>query len=137
MNHPLIFTERNALPRLIDSLLTLIAWAGFIWLIYHGLVSVLYPQPELGAASFTPTFATVVFYLLIALINTLVFVIWAKYNQLRFSTERRTRRQGLADAQLAIHFGLAEEQLEQLNQAQIAVVHYNNDEAILNVSVNR
>lgn len=135
MSHPLIFTERHMLPRLIDSLLTLIAWAGFIWLIYHGLVAVLYRQSELGTPTFTPTFATVIFYLLIALINTLLFIIWAKYNELRFSTERRTRRQGMTDAQLAIHFGLTEQHLAQLNQAQIAVLHYDNNGVVLDVNV--
>lgn len=29
MNQPLIFTERRLLPRIIDVLLTLIAWLGF------------------------------------------------------------------------------------------------------------
>lgn len=137
MSHPLIFTERSVLPKLIDSLLTLIAWVGFIWLIYHGVVSVLYSQPVAGTQSSSPTLATLLFYLLVALFNTLLFIIWAKYNQLRFSTERRTRRQGLADDQLAIHFGLTEEHLEQLNQAQIAVIHYDNDGIILDVSVKR
>lgn len=29
MSQPLIFTERRLLPRIIDVLLTLIAWLGF------------------------------------------------------------------------------------------------------------
>lgn len=39
MNQPLIFTERRLLPRIIDVLLTAIAWVGFIYLIYKGLIT--------------------------------------------------------------------------------------------------
>ena len=47
MSHTLIVTERRLLPRLFDSLMTLIAWVGFIWLIHHGVVSILH---EIGRA---------------------------------------------------------------------------------------
>ena len=44
--HPPIFTERRLLPRLLDALLTLLAWVGFGWLIYQGLINVLQAQPD-------------------------------------------------------------------------------------------
>lgn len=135
MSHPLIFTERRALPRLFDSLLTLIAWVGFIWLIYHGVVSILHNRPEDGINLLRPTFGTLTIYLLIVLVNSLFLILWAKYNQLRFSSERRTRRQELSDDQLAIRFGLSEEILAQLNQSQIAVVSYDSDDTVVDVSV--
>lgn len=137
MSHPLIITERSLLLRLIDSLLTLIAWAGFIWLIYHGVVSVLHAQLQTGAMPLNLTVNTVVFYLLIVLLNSLLLVLWAKYNQVRFSTERRTRQEEMPDDQLAVHFGLTPEVLKQLHQSQIAVVNYNNDGTELEVSVKR
>ncbi len=75
MTHPLIVTERRLLPRLIDSLLTLIAWGGFIWLIYHGVESILHTQSQDGVVPFKLTFNTVVFYLLIVLVNSLLLVL--------------------------------------------------------------
>ncbi len=135
MSHPLIVTERRILPRLIDSVLTLIAWGGFIWLIYHGVESILHTQSQDGAVPFKLTFDTVVFYLLIVLVNSLLLVLWAKYNQIRFSVERRTRRDELSDQQLAEHFGLKSDVLEQLKQSQIAVVSYSDDGSTLDVRV--
>lgn len=135
MTHPLIVTERRLLPRLIDSLLTLIAWGGFIWLIYHGVESVLHTQSQDGVVPFKLTFNTVVFYLLIVLVNSLLLVLWAKYNQIRFTVERRTRRDALSDQELADHFGLKPGVLEQLKQAQIAVVSYSDDGSTLDVRV--
>lgn len=137
MNHPLIFTERNVLPRLVDSLLTLMAWTGFIWLIYHGVVSGLHMQSKVGALPFSLTFDTVSLYLLLVLFNSLFLILWAKYNQRRFRIERRTRRQALTDGQLAIHFGFTPDILEQLSQSQIVVVNYNHDGTALDVSVKR
>lgn len=137
MSHPLIFTERRMLPKLIDSLLTLIAWGGFLWLIYHGVISVLHMQPEVEIQPFSLSFSTITLYLLIALVNSLLLILWAKYNQRRFRTERRTRREELSDDQLAIHFGVTPEILQQLNQSQIMVVNYNHDGTTLQVSVKR
>ena len=137
MSHPLIFTERRLLPRLFDSLLTLIAWIGFIWLIYRGVVSILHTQPEDGINLLRPTFTTLAIYLLIVLVNSLFLILWAKYNQLRFRVERRTRRPDFSDDQLAIHFGLPEEVLERLNQSQIAIVSYDNHGEVLDVNVKR
>ncbi|ART82241.1 poly-beta-1,6-N-acetyl-D-glucosamine biosynthesis protein PgaD [Oceanisphaera profunda] len=136
MSHPLIVTERRILPKLLDSLLTIIAWVGFIWLIYHGVVTVLHAQSE-GGDPLSLTLGTVIFYLLIALANSLLLILWAKYNQRRFRTERRIRPQELPHGQLAIQFGLTQETLEQLNQSQIVVVSYNNDGTALEVSFKR
>ncbi|MDY0208037.1 MAG: poly-beta-1,6-N-acetyl-D-glucosamine biosynthesis protein PgaD [Pseudomonas sp.] len=137
MSHPLIVTERRLLPRLFDTLLTLIAGIGFIWLIYQGVVSILQTQQEDEINLLRPTFTTLAIYLLIVLVNSLFLILWAKYNQLRFRVERRTRRPDISDDQLATHFGLSPEVLAQLNQSQIAVVNYDNDGAVVDVNVKR
>jgi biofilm PGA synthesis protein PgaD len=43
---------------------------------------------------FFTTLDTVTFYILVALVNGLVLIGWAKYNQFRFRVERRSRRPG-------------------------------------------
>ena len=101
MNQPLIFTERRLLPRIIDVLLTLIAWVGFLYLIYKGLITALAHSPYMGVRPFFTTLDTVTFYILVALVNGLVLIGWAKYNQFRFRVERRSRRPGLEDHELA------------------------------------
>ncbi len=134
---PLIFTERRVLPRLFDGLLTCIAWAGFIWLAYHGLVSIWNAHPEAGTTLFGLTFDTVTLYVMIAVLNSLLLIMWAKYNQFRFRAERRLRAQALPDAQLTWHFGLTAKVLEQLKQSQIVVVQHNHDGSALEVNVKR
>ena len=61
MNQPLIFTERRLLPRIIDVLLTLIAWVGFLYLIYKGLITALAHSPYMGVRPFFTTLDTVTF----------------------------------------------------------------------------
>ncbi|CAM7880520.1 hypothetical protein CIFRMA203M1_11085 [Citrobacter freundii] len=56
MNQPLIFTERRLLPRIIDVLLTLIAWVGFLYLIYKGLITALAHSPYMGVRVMLPTY---------------------------------------------------------------------------------
>ena len=136
-SQPLIFTERRLLPKLMDSLLTCIAWLGFIWLIYHGVRALLQAQPQIGISSLGLTFNTLTLYLLIALGNSFLLILWAKYNQRRFRIERRTRPQALPDEQLTCHFGLTPQVLAQLSQSQIVVVHHNHDGSALEVSVRR
>jgi len=101
VNQPLIFTERRLLPRIIDVLLTLIAWVGFLYLIYKGLITALAHSPYMGVRPFFTTLDTVTFYILVALVNGLVLIGWAKYNQFRLRVERRSRRPGLEDHELA------------------------------------
>lgn len=58
MNQPLIFTERRLLPRVIDVVLTLIAWIGFLYLIYKGLIVALAHSPHIGVRPFFTTLDT-------------------------------------------------------------------------------
>jgi biofilm PGA synthesis protein PgaD len=54
MSQPLIFTERRLLPRIIDVLLTIFAWVGFLYLIYKGLITALAHSPYMGVRPFSP-----------------------------------------------------------------------------------
>ena len=129
MNHPLIMTERSQLLRVIDIVLTIIAWVGFLWLIYQGIALVL------GAHTWTLIIGTLVFYALIALANSVLLILWARYNQARFREERRERREALSEGQLALRFGLIPDVLEKLYRAQIARVYYDEDGKELQVKV--
>lgn len=133
MSHPLICTERRILPRLLDTLFTLIAWVGFGWLVCQGLINVLQAQPEAGTRPLALNIGTISMYLLIALVNAMLLVLWARYNQRRFAVERRQRRDGLPDETLARLSGLPAERLQQMQLTRSMVVSHDADGSITEV----
>ncbi|MDA3134613.1 poly-beta-1,6-N-acetyl-D-glucosamine biosynthesis protein PgaD [Atlantibacter subterranea] len=125
MEQPLIFTEQRKLPKFIDTVLTIAAWLGFGYLIYLGLVKALSENAFMGPRPFESTLVTLALYFLIALVNGLVLILWAKYNQLRFRVERRKRRPALAPKELAVSFHITPELVTELNKARVLTVHHN------------
>lgn len=132
---PLIYTEQRRVPKVIDYLLTLIAWAGFIWLIYLGVWSTLASEWQTSGEGGGLTLIKLSLYLCIAALNACLLILWAKYNQRRFCRERRTRTEALPSESLSQHFGLSVDTLAQLSQARIAVVHHNIDGTALKLEV--
>lgn len=133
MSHPLIYTERRRLPRLLDTLLTLLIWIGFLWLIYQGLISVLQVRPDAGPRPLNLSISTITMYVLIALFNSLLLILWAQYNQHRFAVERRTRRDELSDEKLAGYFGMTADMLLQMKDTQVIVVSHDVDGSLTGV----
>ncbi len=125
IEQPLIFTEQRKLPKFIDTVLTIAAWLGFGYLIYLGLVKALSENAFMGPRPFESTLVTLALYFLIALVNGLVLILWAKYNQLRFRVERRKRRPALAPKELAVSFHITPELVTELNKARVLTVHHN------------
>ena len=124
MSQPLIFTEQRLLPRVIDVLLTIFAWVAFLHLIHEGLVIALMEPRHMEVRPFFNTLDTVTFYIFIALMNGLFLIGWAKYNQFRFRVERRSRRPGLEDHELAESLRITRELVTELNKARVLTVHH-------------
>lgn len=125
MIQPLIFTEQRLLPRTLDSLLTIVAWLGFGWLIFSGLINAIEHDPLMGTRPFYTTLLTLRIYLLVAGLIVLTLVGWAKYNQLRFRIERRKRRPGLEQHEVAASFNITSELALMMSQAQVfTLAHY-------------
>ncbi|HHN8542830.1 poly-beta-1,6-N-acetyl-D-glucosamine biosynthesis protein PgaD [Citrobacter cronae] len=137
MSQPLIFTERRLLPRIIDVLLTIFAWVGFLYLIYKGLITALAHSPYMGVRPFFTTLDTVTFYILVALVNGLVLIGWAKYNQFRFRVERRSRRPGLEEHELAESLRITRELVTELNKARVLTVHHHENGEISHIDVDK
>lgn len=133
MSHPLIFTERRILPRLLDTLFTLIAWVGFGWLISQGLINASRARPDAGASHLGLDVGTIGMYLLVALFNAMLLILWARYNQHRFSVERRRRRGALPEEVLAQLSGVPAERVKQLQGTRSMVVSHDADGAIIEV----
>lgn len=131
--HPLIFTERRLLPRLLDALLTLLAWVGFGWLIYQGLINVLQAQPDSGPRPLNLSIHTITMYALIATVNGLLLILWAQYNRYRFSVERRMRRGELSNDALASLLGVAATSLQRMQETGTIVVSHDDDGNIADV----
>ncbi|XTZ37839.1 poly-beta-1,6-N-acetyl-D-glucosamine biosynthesis protein PgaD [Salmonella enterica] len=125
MQQPLIFTERRLLPKFIDTLLTLIAWGGFFWLIYYGVLKALLERPELGARPFVLTLNTLTIYIIVAVVFGGALIIWAKYNQFRFRVERRSRKPGLIASELAASFQITAALVAELNKARVLTAYHN------------
>lgn len=132
---PLIFTEQRLLPRLVDIVLTLIAWAGFLWLIYTGVVETLIKRPEMGPRPVASTFNTLTLYLVIAVFYGATLIIWAKYNQFRFRTERRSRKPGLERDDVAESFRVSPELVTELSQARVSVAHHDEHGGLIGVDI--
>ena len=131
----LIFTERRLIPRLIDGTLTLIAWLGFIWLIYQGMVLAIIDKPQTGPRPFNTTLASLQLYLLIAVFYGGALILWARYNQYRFRKERRQRRPGLDDNEVARSFHISAELIRQLKKARVFTLHHNDNGLICDVEI--
>jgi len=119
-SQPIIITEPRLSIRLIDMLLTLIAWGGFIYLILHEYQVLFSGQPR---SEGSPAI-TLLNYLLFALIYVLLFILWAKYNQLFFSHERRKRKNIPNQEKLAKSFDISVTELKRLEGHRVVKVFH-------------
>ena len=125
----LIRTRQNTVMWIVDVVLTLLAWAGLIWLLARGINAML--ETHGGPRIEAPIFAalnTLQVYLWIALFNALILVTWARYQQRkgRKFAQRRAEANALSDKNLSESFKLGEGDLEQLRRPGVLVIH--NDE---------
>lgn len=135
MKHPLIYTELRWLPRLLDILLTLLAWGGFLWLIYRGVVLALHQNSYFGTSTVLGTFGSILGYLLLIVIGSLVLISWAKYNQYRYRHERRQRRAELTPEELAESLEVDKQTMSRASMARNQVLHHASDGSIERVEV--
>ena len=94
----LVRTRQRTAMWLIDVLLTLVAWAGLIWLLARGIGSML--DTHGGPRFDAPIFAainTLQVYLWIAVFNAVILISWARYQQRRgrqFAQRRAEAKRG-------------------------------------------
>lgn len=108
----IIRTPRSRLHFVIDVIVTLIAWVALLYFFGMGMLSILQghrsgPEVTLLVERLVPSAGTVGAYMLVALFNAAVLLLWAKYNEWRFrGKERRQPPTPLTDEQLAKSFGV-------------------------------
>lgn len=129
----IIQTQRTPGILALDIVLTAIGWAGFFYLFTRGVLSVLGAVPYsahipwLGA--FLPTMSTLAAYLLVAAFNTLLVVLWARYNRVA-TAHRRAQAQPPSDADdeiMASHFHLSCNQLHEIQGSRVTVIYHADD----------
>lgn len=119
---------RSGTARLIDLVLTAIAWFVFLYLLFRGLFgSSIHqdaaPRPILPGTF--DTFDTLTLYVIVAVINAAILFTWAVYNQVRFrGRERRNSAGDLTDRQLAQSYGLDGAAVDRLRSSPAAIVHH-------------
>ncbi|TWG88903.1 biofilm PGA synthesis protein PgaD [Cupriavidus gilardii J11] len=134
----IVRSQRSRLGWLIDALLTALAWIGFGWLCASGVHAVLQAAdsgpgvPVLSAL--LPTMDTLAIYVVVAVINGIVLLAWARYNQYRFSgLDRRRAIPALGKEELARSFGVSAQRLQAMQEAKVVVVVHQEDGGILDV----
>lgn len=132
----LVRTRQSTVMWIIDVLLTLMAWAGLVWLLARGITSML--ETHGGPRIEAPIFAalnTLQIYLWIALFNAVILVTWARYQQRkgRKFAQRRAEAKALSDQNLNESFSLAEGDLEQLRRPGVLVIHNDEDGGVAEV----
>ncbi|CDL85133.1 poly-beta-1,6-N-acetyl-D-glucosamine biosynthesis protein PgaD [Xenorhabdus szentirmaii] len=134
MKEPLIFTEQRRIPRLIDIVLTLLIWSGFIYLFAAGLANHPHIGPKFLPSDFTAEMNAITLYIAIAAFNALLLIGWAKYNQYRFQVERRRHRPALTHAEVAKSFILKQDLLDVLRQSKVSSITYDNHGHIIDIN---
>lgn len=136
----IIKTERSLLARLIDTLLTLLAWCCLIYLVGKAVLT--YTPSQAG--SYLPTLSisdwsgahTLLTYLLVALFNALLLIAWARYNQYRFQGKSsRQHFKPVASEELCQRFGQNTSQLQKLRQSRISTLEHNEQGQLVHVRV--
>lgn len=126
----IIRTRQHPLARLLDILATVLAWGMFAWLIFDG-VRTTRPAERTSTLEidslFGATANSLMLYLLLSLIITLILLGWAKYNQKRAGRfERRQRIPNIEDSKLCQSFGVGPSLLPLLQNEQIMTI-FNDD----------
>ncbi|WP_336969804.1 poly-beta-1,6-N-acetyl-D-glucosamine biosynthesis protein PgaD [Sphingobium aromaticiconvertens] len=123
-----VSNTRSRLARVIDLVVTAIAWLVFGYLLYRGLFAGSTgagdaPRPIVPEA--LQTLHTVTLYVIVALVNAAILFAWAIYNQLRFrGQDRRSAISQASDHQLAQSYRVDTATLQQLRTKGPTIVYH-------------
>jgi biofilm PGA synthesis protein PgaD len=132
----LILTERRLLPRFFDALLTLFAWLGFLFFLYANLLIQLARQPDNRWETLVASFSTVLVFLLIAVINGWLLILWYQYNRRTTHTRRHGRLSSLRHDELAKSFNVALQIISEMNQHDLLTVYHDQIGRIIDLKIN-
>ncbi|KPA93819.1 MULTISPECIES: poly-beta-1,6-N-acetyl-D-glucosamine biosynthesis protein PgaD [Pseudomonas] len=132
----IIKTRQHPLMVLIDTLVTLLAWAGLLYLLVEGLWPMFdgHAGPRIDI-SFFKALDTLQIYLWVALLNALVLIAWARYQQRksRGFAQRRLAPPVVGDDGLSRSFRLSEDKFARMRESGSMIVHNDEDGGVREV----
>ncbi|MCR8933746.1 MULTISPECIES: poly-beta-1,6-N-acetyl-D-glucosamine biosynthesis protein PgaD [unclassified Pseudomonas] len=133
----IIRTRQRPVLLVIDVLITLVAWIGLLFLLIRGLWPLVETHaggPRIDNSAFD-ALGTLQIYLWVALVNAVVLIGWARYQQRksRSFAQRRLPSPVIDDQGLSKSFKLCDERLQKLRMPGVMTIHNDQDGDISHV----
>ncbi|CEL26898.1 MULTISPECIES: poly-beta-1,6-N-acetyl-D-glucosamine biosynthesis protein PgaD [Pseudomonas] len=123
----IIRTRQRPILVVIDVILTVVAWVGLLLLLMRGLWPLLETHagaPRIDSSAFD-ALGTLQIYLWIAVVNAVILIAWARYQQRksRSFAQRRLPSPVIDDAGLSKSFKLCDDSLQKLRTPGVMTIH--------------
>lgn len=123
----IIRTRQRPILVVIDVILTVVAWVGLLLLLMRGLWPLLETHagaPRIDSSAFD-ALGTLQIYLWIAVVNAVILIAWARYQQRksRGFAQRRLPSPVIDDAGLSKSFKLCDDSLQKLRTPGVMTIH--------------
>lgn len=133
----IIRTRQRPVLVVVDVLITLVAWIGLLFLLIRGLWPLVETHaggPRIDHSAFD-ALGTLQIYLWVALVNAVVLIGWARYQQRksRSFAQRRLPAPVIDDQGLSKSFKLCDERLQKLRTPGVMTIHNDQDGDISHV----
>ena len=123
----IIRTRQRPILVVIDVILTVLAWVGLLFLLVRGLWPLMETHagaPRIDSSAFD-ALGTLQIYLWIAVVNAVILIAWARYQQRksRSFAQRRLPSPVIDDAGLSKSFKLCDDSLQKLRTPGVMTIH--------------
>ena len=123
----IIRTRQRPILVVIDVILTVLAWVGLLFLLMRGLWPLIETHagaPRIDSSAFD-ALGTLQIYLWIAVVNAVILIAWARYQQRksRSFAQRRLPSPVIDDAGLSKSFKLCDDRLQKLRTPGVMTIH--------------
>ncbi|MCU0118449.1 poly-beta-1,6-N-acetyl-D-glucosamine biosynthesis protein PgaD [Pseudomonas sp. B2M1-30] len=127
----IIRTRQRPFMVVVDVILTVIAWIGLLFLLVRGLWPLIETHaggPRIDNSAFE-ALGTLQIYLWVALVNAVILISWARYQQRKSKSfsQRRLAAPMVDDEGLTKSFKLCDERLQKLRSPGVITIHNNQD----------
>ncbi|AXI59090.1 poly-beta-1,6-N-acetyl-D-glucosamine biosynthesis protein PgaD [Pseudomonas kribbensis] len=127
----IIRTRQRPFLVVIDVILTVLAWVGLLYLLVRGLWPLIETHaggPRIDNSAFE-ALGTLQIYMWVALVNAVILISWARYQQRksRSFAQRRLAAPVVDDDGLSKSFKLCDDRLQKLRSPGVITIHNNQD----------
>ncbi|VVN75865.1 poly-beta-1,6-N-acetyl-D-glucosamine biosynthesis protein PgaD [Pseudomonas fluorescens] len=131
----IITTRQRPVLIVVDAAFTVLAWAGFLYLLFLGLMPLIGSHGARIGASAYDALGTLQIYLWVAVFNAVVLIGWARYQQRKSKSyaQRRLPAPVVDDQGLSKSFKLSRERLHKLRSPGSMTIHNDHDGDISHV----